>query len=53
MLIDNEDESLSELDAVEQKKQLPEVAPLSEMPEKYRQKSARRRFFRESTRSSS
>ena len=39
MLIDNEDESLSELDAVEQKKQLPEVAPLSEMPEKYRQKS--------------
>ena len=39
MLIDNEDESLSELDAVEQKKQLPEVAPLTEMPEKYRQKS--------------
>ena len=39
MLIDNEDESLSELDAVEQKKQLPEVEPLSEMPEKYRQKS--------------
>jgi hypothetical protein len=39
MLIDNEDESLSELDVVEQKKQLPEVAPLSEMPEKYRQKS--------------
>ena len=37
--MDNEDESLSELDAVEQKKQLPEVAPLSEMPEKYRQKS--------------
>ena len=34
MLIDNEDESLSELDAVEQKKQLPEVAPLSEMPDK-------------------
>ena len=34
MLIDNEDESLSELDVVEQKNQLPEVAPLSEMPEK-------------------
>ena len=39
MLIDNDDETLSELDVVEQKKQLPEVAPLSEMPEKYRQKS--------------
>jgi len=39
MLIDNEDETLSELDAVEQKKQLPVVEPLSEMPEKYRQKS--------------
>jgi len=39
MLIDNDDESLSELDAVEQKKQLPEAAPLTEMPEKYRQKS--------------
>jgi hypothetical protein len=38
-LIDNEDESLSELDVVEQKKQLPEAAPLSEMPDKYRQKS--------------
>jgi len=39
MLIDNEDESLSELDAVEQKKQLPETEPLSEMPDKYRNKS--------------
>ena len=39
MLIDNEDETLSELDAVEQKNRLPVVEPLSEMPEKYRQKS--------------
>jgi hypothetical protein len=39
MLVDNDDETLSELDAVEFKKQLPEVAPLSEIPEKYRAKT--------------
>lgn len=37
MLIDNEDETLSELDVVEQK-QL-EAIPISEIPDKYRQKS--------------
>ena len=39
MLIDNEDETQSELDAVEQKKQLPEAEQPSEMPDKYRNKS--------------
>jgi hypothetical protein len=37
MLIDNEDETLSELDVVEQK-QL-DATPISEIPDKYRQKS--------------
>jgi len=37
MLVDNEDETLSELDVVEQK-QL-DVTPISEIPDKYRQKS--------------
>ena len=40
MLIDNEDEMQSELDAVEeQKSKLPESEPLAELPEKYRQKT--------------
>lgn len=40
MLIDNEDEKLSELEVVEEKKnELPEVQPLSELPEKYRNKT--------------
>jgi len=34
-----DDESMSELDVVENKNQLPEDAPLSEIPEKYREKS--------------
>jgi len=40
MLIDNEDEMQSELDAVEeQKSKLPESEPLAELPEKYRNKT--------------
>lgn len=41
MLIDKEDETLSELDAVEEQKQtqLPETEPLSQIPDKYREKS--------------
>ena len=41
MLIDNEDESQSELDVVEeqQEKQLPEVTQSPEFPEKYREKT--------------
>ena len=41
MLIDQEDEMPSELDVVEesQQKQLPETAPLAELPEKYREKT--------------
>ncbi len=39
MLIDKEDETLSELDAVEEQKQLPETEPLAQIPDKYREKS--------------
>ena len=40
MLIDNEDEKLSELEVVEEKKnELPSVEPLAELPEKYRNKT--------------
>ena len=39
MLIDKEDESLSELDIVEEQNQLPEAPTIAELPEKYRQKS--------------
>ena len=41
MLIDKEDEMLSELDAVEEQKQtqLPETEPLAQIPDKYREKS--------------
>ena len=46
-LIDNEDESQSELDVVEeqqQEKQLPEVTQSPEFPEKYRGKNSRRSY---------
>jgi len=39
MLIDKEDESPSELDIVEEQKQLPEAPTIAELPEKYRDKS--------------
>ena len=39
MLIDNEDESQSELDIVEEQKQLPQAPTIAELPEKYREKS--------------